>query len=82
MPHEIIETAQAPKAIGPYSQAVRAGETTWLSGQIALNPATGELEGPGDIEAQTHQVMKNLLAVLEAAGHRPTDLVRGPPFTS
>ncbi len=76
MAHETIETAQAPKAIGPYSQAIRAGDTTWLSGQIPLDPQTGELVGGRDIEAQTRQVMRNLLAVLDAAGHRPSDLVK------
>ncbi|MCB9728332.1 MAG: RidA family protein [Deltaproteobacteria bacterium] len=80
MAHDIIETAQAPKAIGPYSQAIRAGGLTFLSGQIPLDPATGELVGEGDVEAQTRQVMKNLLAVLGAAGHQVSDLVRTTIF--
>jgi len=76
MPHAIISTPSAPRAIGPYSQAVRAGDTTYLSGQIALDPATGELVAQGDVVAQTRQVMANLLAVLAAAGHEATDLVK------
>lgn len=63
----IIETAKAPQAIGPYSQAIRAGDLVFLSGQIPLDPRTGELVGD-DIDAQTRRVMENLAAVLEAAG--------------
>jgi 2-iminobutanoate/2-iminopropanoate deaminase len=62
-----ISTAEAPAAIGPYSQAVRCGDTLFTSGQIPLDPATGELVS-GDITAQTIQVCKNLKAVLAAAG--------------
>ena len=62
-----IETNQAPAAIGPYSQAMQAGELVFLSGQIPLEPVTGELVA-GGIEAQTRQVMSNLAAVLAAAG--------------
>ena len=62
-----ISTKNAPAAIGPYSQAVRNGSLVFLSGQVPLDPATGELV-EGDITAQTQQVMKNLGAVLEAAG--------------
>lgn len=67
MLRSIIATNEAPAAIGPYSQAVRAGQLVFLSGQIPLDPATGELVA-GDIEAETTQVMKNLAAVLRAAG--------------
>jgi reactive intermediate/imine deaminase len=63
----IIHSAQAPKAIGPYSQAVRVGNTLYLSGQTPLDPATGELV-VGDISAQARQVFENLRAVLDAAG--------------
>ena len=63
----IIHSAQAPKAIGPYSQAVRVGNALYLSGQTPLDPATGELVA-GDISAQARQVFENLRAVLEAAG--------------
>lgn len=64
---KIIQTEAAPAPIGPYNQAVLAGNTLYLSGQIALNPATGELVS-GTIEAETEQVMQNLKAVLAAAG--------------
>ncbi len=67
MDKKIISTAQAPKAIGPYSQAVIANGFAFLSGQIALDPATMQLI-EGDIAAQTEQVLKNLKAVLEACG--------------
>lgn len=70
-----IATQDAPRAIGPYSQAVRAGDLVFLSGQIPLDPATGELV-PGDIAAQTERVMKNLEAVLAAAGGGFNDVVR------
>ncbi len=66
MSQRAVQTDQAPQAIGPYSQAIVAGGMVFCSGQIPLTP-TGELVA-GDIEAQTHQVMKNLGAVLEAAG--------------
>ena len=62
-----ISTPNAPAAIGPYSQAIKVGNTVYTSGQIALDPASGALNG-ADVEAQTEQVMKNLAAVLEAAG--------------
>ena len=62
-----IHTDHAPAAIGPYSQAVVSGDLVFTSGQIAINPATGNVEAEG-IEGQTEQVMKNLGAVLEAAG--------------
>jgi 2-iminobutanoate/2-iminopropanoate deaminase len=64
---KIIQTEAAPAPIGPYNQAVLAGNTLYLSGQIALDPATGELVS-GSIEAETEQVMQNLKAVLTAAG--------------
>jgi len=67
MGQEEIKTGNAPEAIGPYAQAVRAGKTVYLSGQIPLDPATMEM-AEGGIEAQTAQVLKNLKAVLEEAG--------------
>ncbi|MDQ4424791.1 MAG: RidA family protein [Thalassolituus sp.] len=67
MSREIISTDKAPQAIGTYSQAVKVGSTVYLSGQIALVPETMEIV-EGDIEAQIHQVFKNLSAVCEAAG--------------
>jgi len=67
MSRQTIQTSNAPQAIGPYSQAVRAGDTVYLSGQIPLDPKTMQLVS-GDIEAEIHQVFKNLAAVAEAAG--------------
>ena len=64
---QTVATSHAPAAIGPYSQAVAFGDWVLCSGQIALDPATGELV-PGDVAAQTEQVMKNLAAVLAEAG--------------
>jgi reactive intermediate/imine deaminase len=71
----IIATDRAPKAIGPYSQAVRVGDTVYLSGQIPLDPATGELI-TGDITTQTRRVFDNLKAVCEAGGGSLDMLVR------
>jgi len=75
MPHQIIFSDQAPAPIGPYSQAIKAGNTVYVSGQIPLD-ATGQLVGAGDVSAQTHQVLKNLTAVLAAAGLALTDVVK------
>ena len=68
MSHKLqkIETEKAPKAIGPYSQAVSSGQIVFLSGQLPIDPKTGKLV-QGDIKAQTNQVLNNLEAVLEAA---------------
>jgi reactive intermediate/imine deaminase len=67
MGRQIIHTERAPRAIGTYSQAVRAGDTVYLSGQVPLDPATMQLVS-GDIEAQIRRVFENLKAVAEAAG--------------
>jgi reactive intermediate/imine deaminase len=67
MQRQIVQTQQAPQAIGPYSQAVRVGDTVYLSGQIALDPATGELVR-GEIELEVRRVLDNLKAVAAAAG--------------
>jgi 2-iminobutanoate/2-iminopropanoate deaminase len=64
---DVIATDQAPKAIGPYSQAIRAAGLVFTSGQVALDPATQQVIA-GDIAAQTDRVLKNLSAVLQAAG--------------
>ncbi len=64
-----IQTANAPAAIGPYSQAVRQGNLLFLSGQIPLHPQTGEVAGK-DIQGQTKRVLENIKAVLEAAGSK------------
>lgn len=71
----IIETDAAPAAIGPYSQAVRVGGTVWLSGQIPLDPATGEIAGPGFAD-QARRVFDNLAAVAEASGGSLADIVK------
>lgn len=75
MPNEAVNSPQAPAAIGPYSQAVRSGDLLFLSGQIPLDPATGQLVG-GGIEAQTERAVKNLEAVLAAAGGSLRDVVK------
>ncbi len=72
---EIISTPNAPQAIGTYSQAVRIGNTVYLSGQIALIPETMELK-EGDIAERIHQVFKNLTAVCEAAGGSLQDIAK------
>jgi reactive intermediate/imine deaminase len=75
MARTIIHSTDAPAAIGPYSQAVRVGDTVYLSGQTPLDPATGELV-EGDISAQARQVFDNLQAVCVAAGGSFADIVR------
>ena len=70
-----IYTEKAPAAVGPYSQAVVINGLVYTSGQIALNPSTGELVG-STIEEQAEQVMKNLVAILEAAGTKPENAVK------
>ena len=75
MTTQIIHTDQAPAAIGPYSQAVRVGNTVYFSGQIPLDPATGELV-EGDIGMQARRAFENLRAVCEAAGGSFDDIVR------
>ncbi|MBW8366965.1 MAG: RidA family protein [Arenimonas sp.] len=75
MPREPISTPRAPAAIGPYSQAVRAGGVVYLSGQIPLDPATGELV-QADISAEARRVFDNLTAVCEAAGGTLGDVAR------
>ena len=69
MNRQIIATSEAPAAIGPYSQAVRVGDTVWLSGQIPLDPATGQLV-EGGFEVQVERAFENLAAVVKAAGGR------------
>lgn len=71
----IISTTAAPGAIGPYSQAVEAGGTLYISGQVAIDPATGKLV-EGGITEQTTQVMKNIRAILTAAGYTLNDVVK------
>lgn len=75
-----VETAAAPAPVGPYNQAVKAGGMVFCSGQIALDPATAQMVGGGDVEAETHQVLANLKAVLSAAGCTPQQVVRTTVF--
>ncbi len=71
---QVIVTDNAPRAIGPYSQAVRTGNTLYLSGQLAIDPASGEIV-KGGIEAETRQVLENLKAVLVAGGYSLENVV-------
>ena len=75
----IISTSKAPAAIGPYSQAVRKGDTLYLSGQIGMVPATGELVS-ADVKEQTGQALANMKAVLAEAGASPADVVKVTVF--
>jgi 2-iminobutanoate/2-iminopropanoate deaminase len=75
MPKKHVTSTQAPKPIGPYSQGVIAGGLLFVSGQIPLDPATGEFV-PGDIEAQTEQVLKNVLAILKEVKMGPENVVK------
>ena len=76
---QAVSSPDAPKAIGPYSQAVRAGQLLFLSGQVPLDPATGQIVS-GDIAAQTRRVFDNLGAVLKAGGRSFADVVRTTVF--
>jgi len=74
-----ISTSNAPAAIGPYSQAIRSGQYVYTSGQIALEPTSGELVG-NEVQAQTHQVLTNLQAVLSSAGTSLANVVKTTVF--
>ena len=73
---EPIETNSAPKPVGPYNQAVLVENWLYCSGQIALDPLTGVMIGNGNIEEETKQVLKNLMAVVEAAGGESSNVIR------
>ena len=73
---EPIETKFAPKPVGPYNQAVLVENYLYCSGQIALDPSSGEMVGNGNIEKETIQVLKNLMAVVEAAGGKSSNVIR------
>lgn len=75
----VIQTDKAPASIGVYSQAIRSGNTLYLSGQIGLIPETRELAGD-DLESQTHQTLRNIQSVLEAAGYDMSDVVKAQVF--
>ncbi len=79
MPNQVVSTEKAPKAIGPYSQAMVAGDLVFTSGQIPLDPNTQQMV-PGDVRAQTERVMDNLAAVLAAAGASFASVVKATIF--
>lgn len=78
----IIKTDLAPAPIGPYNQAILAGDTLYVSGQVAINPATNQLEIENGIEAETHLVMTNLKAILFEAGFTFEHVVKSTIFLS
>lgn len=83
MSRQIIRTDAAPAPVGPYNQAIAAsGQLLFVAGQIALDPATGEIVGPGDVKQQTEQVLANLKAILEAGGATVQDVVKTTVFLS
>ncbi len=75
-----IKTEHAPSPVGPYNQAVMANNWVFCSGQIALDPSSGEMVGEGDIELETKQVMKNLLEVLREAGATASNVIKTTIF--
>jgi 2-iminobutanoate/2-iminopropanoate deaminase len=80
MSREVIQTPHAPAPVGPYNQAIRAGAMVFCSGQVALDPMTGAIVGGGDVAQEAEQVMKNLEAVLSAAGTSFKDVVKTTVF--
>jgi len=77
----IIKTPAAPAAVGPYSQAVEINGTLYISGQVALDPATGKMV-EGDITVQAHRVLKNIEAILHAAGYSFVEVIKSTVFLS
>ena len=75
MPKIPITTEKAPRAVGPYTQGIRAGDFLFISGQVPFDPATGKLV-EGDIAAQTHMVLKNIQAIIEAGGGTMANIVK------
>ena len=73
---KVIKTANAPDPVGPYNQAIKAAGFIYCSGQIAIDPVSNKITCLGDIEKETTQVLKNLLAVLEAGGAKPEDVIK------
>jgi 2-iminobutanoate/2-iminopropanoate deaminase len=78
MPKKVLFTDKAPKPIGPYSQAIQSGNLLFISGQIPINPVTGEISV--DIGGQTRQVLENLKSILVAAGATPADVLKTTVF--
>ncbi len=75
MPKQVITSDKAPKPIGPYSQAILAGEYIFLSGQLAINPLTGKIEG-NDVGEQTRRILENVKGLLESLGRSLDDVVK------
>jgi 2-iminobutanoate/2-iminopropanoate deaminase len=80
MNKQAISTTQAPSAIGPYSQAIRSGNMLFVSGQIPIDPSTGKLIDDKSIQAQTRQVVQNLIAIVQAAGGSTQSIVKTTVF--
>ena len=73
---KVIKTSNAPEPVGPYNQAIKAGKFIYCSGQIAIDPVSNEINCLGNIEKETTQVLKNLLAVLSAGGAKAEDVIK------
>jgi 2-iminobutanoate/2-iminopropanoate deaminase len=80
MSNTVIQTNNAPAAVGPYSQGIKAGNTIYVSGQLPINPATGELYKGGDIKEETRISLMNVKAILEQAGASLKDVVKCTVF--
>lgn len=80
MNKKVISTSAAPAAIGPYSQAIRTGDLLFVSGQVALDPATGKIIDDQSIAGQTRRVLQNLLAIVSEAGGSPENIVKTTVF--
>jgi len=78
--NSVIHTSNAPAAVGPYSQGIKAGSTIYVSGQLAINPATGDLYKGGDIKEETRLCLMNIKAILEAEGASLKDVVKCTVF--
>ena len=75
-PRKVIKTSNAPDPVGPYNQAIKAGNFIYCSGQIAIDPVSNKINCLGNIEKETTQVLKNLLAVLNAGGAKAKDVIK------
>ena len=73
---KVIKTSKAPDPVGPYNQAIKAGNFIYCSGQIAIDPVSNKINCLGNIEKETTQVLKNLLAVLDAGGAKAEDVIK------
>ena len=80
MNKQVVSTSLAPSAIGPYSQAIRAGDLLFVSGQIPIDPATGQVIEDKDIQAQTRRVLQNIIAIVIAAGSSADNIVKTTVF--